>query len=102
MALRTFLDSSGQEWLAYDVSVAATRNYSLTLRMASAVAGTKTATVSVDGVTVATFNFTGSAGWQAWSNVTVKRVRLAAGNHTVRIGLSTAGFNLNWLDVTAN
>ena len=26
-------------------------------------------------------------------------VRLAAGNHTVRLTMATAGFNVNWLDM---
>jgi hypothetical protein len=56
----------------------------------------------VDGAAVATFTFTGSAGWQSWSSVSVAGVRLTAGNHTVRIGMTTANFNVNWLDVTPN
>jgi hypothetical protein len=87
------------EWLAYDVTVSQAGSYALTLRMASAVSGTKTATVSVDGTTVATFSMTNSSGWQSWSNVTVPGVRLAAGNHTVRLTMAAAGFNVNWLDM---
>jgi hypothetical protein len=87
------------EWLEYDVAVAKSGTYRLTLRMASAVAGTKAATVSVDGARVATFNLSDASGWQSWKSVTVSRVKLSAGNHTVRIAMATAGFNVNWLDV---
>jgi hypothetical protein len=86
------------EWLAYDVAVGQAGIYSLTLRMASAVAGTKTATVSVDGSLVATFATTDATGWQSWKSVKVSGVRLAAGSHTLRIAMATSGSNLNWLD----
>lgn len=90
------------EWLAYDDTVAESRNYALTLRMASAVTGTKTAIISVDGVAIATFNFSGNSGWQAWSSMTVKKLRLTAGNPTLRIGMATPNLSVNWLDVTPN
>jgi len=86
------------EWLAYDVTVSQAGSYALTLRMASAVSGTKTATLSVDGTKVATFSTTYASGWQNWTSVTVSGVRLASGNHTVRLSMATAGFNVNWLD----
>lgn len=86
------------EWLAYDVSVGQTGAYALTLRLASAVSGTKRAIVSVDGTQVASFSFTDASGWQSWRSVTVSGVKLAAGNHTLRISMSTSNFNVNWLD----
>jgi hypothetical protein len=86
------------EWLAYDVAVGKTGIYSLTLRMASGVAGTKTATVSVDGAQVASFGAANGKGWQSWRSVTVSGVRLAAGNHTLRVSMASSGFNVNWLE----
>ena len=87
------------EWLAYDVAVGQAGTYAVTLRMASGASGTKAATVSVDGVKVATFNFTDASGWQSWKSATVPGVKLSAGNHALRISMSTANFNVNWLDV---
>lgn len=86
------------EWLAYDVSVTQAGSYSLTLRMASAVSGTKTATVSVDGVQAASFGATDASGWQSWKSLTVTGVRLSAGSHVIRISMATGGFNINWMD----
>jgi hypothetical protein len=86
------------EWLAYDVAVGKTGIYSLTLRMASGTAGTKTATVSVDGTQVASFGTANGKGWQSWRSVTVSGVRLTAGNHTLRISMASSGFNVNWMD----
>jgi hypothetical protein len=87
------------EWLEYNVNVSATANYTLTARMASGNAGTKTATVTVDGVAKGTFSFTDASGWQSWKDVTVAGVNLTAGAHVLRITMTTGGFNLNYLDV---
>jgi hypothetical protein len=89
------------EWLQYDVNVAQTGFYNFTARLASATAGTKTVTVTVDGATAATFNFTDASGWQSWQNVVVNNVRLTAGAHLLRITETTANFNLNYIDVAA-
>ncbi|MBW8889775.1 MAG: carbohydrate-binding protein [Fibrobacteres bacterium] len=86
------------EWLAYDVAVGKAGLYTLTLRMASATAGTKTAALSVDGTQAASFAFTDASGWQSWKSIQVSGVRLAAGNHSLRIAMATGGFNINWLD----
>jgi len=93
--------TSAGEWLAYDVNVATSGNYQLIARLASAVAGTKTLTVSVDNVTVATFNFTDASGWQSWKNVVIPSVYLTAGIHSVKLTMTTGGFNINYVDVTS-
>lgn len=87
------------EWLAYDVNVAAAGPYNFTMRLASAVAGTKTVAVSVDGNTVATFNFTDASGWQTYNNYLVSGVNLTAGAHALRITMNTGSLNVNYLDV---
>jgi hypothetical protein len=89
------------EWLAYDLTVATAGPFTLTMRMASANSGTKTATVTIDGSTVATFNFTDASGWQSWKNLVVTNVNISSGNHELRIVMKTGNFNLNYLDITA-
>ena len=87
------------EWLAYDVRVTTTGAYRITARLATAVAGTKTLTMQVDGANVATFSFADASGWQAWRDVVVSNVNLTAGNHVVRLNVNTDGFNINYIDV---
>ena|GEM_PF-2948503 len=87
------------EWLAYDVNVTAAGTYTLTMRMASGVAGTKTAAVTVDGGAARLFSFTDASGWQSWKDVTVTGVALTAGAHVLRITANTTDFNINYLDV---
>jgi M6 family metalloprotease-like protein len=86
------------EWLAYDVNVATAGAYRLTARLASAVAGTKSLAVSVDGAPVGTFSFTDASGWQSWKDVALTAT-LAAGPHTVRLTFNTGDFNVNYVDV---
>ncbi len=90
------------EWLAYDVNVAQTGLYTLTARMASANSGTKTLTMTVDNVTVATFNLTDASGWQSWQNIVMSNVNLTSGIHSVRFAMTTGGFNLNYVDVSVS
>lgn len=87
------------EWLAYDVTVSQAGTYAFTMRMASAVSGTKTATLNVDDVNAASFSFTDASGWQSWKSLTVSGVKLTAGKHTLRISMATSNFNINWLDM---
>ena len=89
------------EWLAYDVNVQSTGLYNLTARAASGATGTKTMTVTVDGVIVATFSISDSSGWQSWKDYVVSNVNLSAGTHLMKINFTTGGINLNYLEVTA-
>jgi glucose/arabinose dehydrogenase len=85
------------EWLQYDINVATAGTYTLTMRMASGVAGTKTAAVTVDGAAKGAFNLTDARGWQVWNDVVVTGVSLPVGQHVLRIAMNTGDFNLNYL-----
>ncbi|HEY0709396.1 MAG TPA: carbohydrate-binding domain-containing protein, partial [Polyangia bacterium] len=93
--------TAATEWLAYDVTVTQAGAYDFAARVASGSAGTKTLRFDVDGVAVATLNFTDATGWQAWTTVVARNINLTAGNHVVRVNMVTGGFNLNWWEVTA-
>jgi hypothetical protein len=89
------------EWLAFNVNVSAAGQYTLTARMASGNAGTKTMTVTLDGASIGVFTTTDASGWQSWKDIAVSNVNLTAGNHALRMNMTTAGFNLNYLNVAA-
>jgi hypothetical protein len=89
------------EWLAYNVAVTTTGQYTLTARMASGNAGAKTMTVTLDGASIGAFTTTDASGWQSWKDIVVSNVNLTAGNHSLRINMTTAGFNINYLNVAA-
>jgi hypothetical protein len=90
------------EWLSYRVRIPQTGYYTFTARVASAKAGVKNLTVSVDGADAAVFTFVTDAGWQSWVDVsTAHNVVLTAGNHILRMRTASGGFNLNYLNVIA-
>ncbi|MGL1933495.1 MAG: M6 family metalloprotease domain-containing protein [Fibrobacterales bacterium] len=91
--------TSAGEWLAYDVTVAESGSYSMTMRMASNSTGNKTARVLIDDVQVAEFTLTKIEGWQAWKDITVTGVDLTTGNHTLKISLVSSSVNINYVDV---
>jgi hypothetical protein len=93
------------EWLEFPVHVATSGSYTITARMASGQAGTKTMTLSMPGMSGMSgmagvpISFTDASGWQSWRDVTVSGVNLTAGEDTLFIHMSTNGFNLNYVDV---
>ncbi|MDB5049861.1 MAG: hypothetical protein JWO30_2932 [Fibrobacteres bacterium] len=89
------------EWLAYDVNVASAGTYTLTARLASGAAGTKSLSLTVDGGTAIPFSFSDASGWQSWKDVVVSGVSLSAGAHTVRFTMPNGNMNINYLDVAA-
>ena len=40
-----------------------------------------------------------TGGWQSWITKTVNLGNLSAGNHTIRINVTSSDFNINWIDV---
>lgn len=88
------------EWLSYDVQVQQSGTFEFVARVASAVAGTKSLHLQLDGTDLPSVSFTSSSGWQAWLSLPAGIVSLAQGTHTLRVVMDTAGLNLNYLDVT--
>ncbi|MGL1904427.1 MAG: Ig-like domain-containing protein [Fibrobacterales bacterium] len=86
------------EWLKYTVVVEQGGLYTLTMRMASAHYGSKSARLSIDGVEAATFTLSDNRGWQKWNNVVASGVALTEGVHTVAIYMLTGSFNINYID----
>lgn len=96
------------EWMNYSVNVASAGSYSLSARMANAVAGARFH-IELDGVNVTgemTVPDTGS--YTSWATVSKSGIVLAAGNHTLRFvfdrnaGRRGYGGDLNWISVTAS
>jgi endoglucanase len=90
------------EWLEYTVNVAAAGTYDLRLRVARQPAGTSTVSVLFGGVDkTGSLTVPSTGGWQTWTNVTRTGLSLAAGQQIVRIALTGASFNVNWVEITA-
>lgn len=85
------------DWLEYKLEVPETGSYVVKFRVAS----TQRARLFVDlnGETIVNqaFDFTG--GWQSWETYS-SQVDLPAGTHTIRLKAATAGFNVNWFEIS--
>jgi subtilisin family serine protease len=90
------------EWLKYSVSVAATADYTLEARVASAGQG-GTFHVEVDGTDVTgPMVVPSTGGWQSWQTISRAGIPLTAGPHVLRVVIETNGTtgwwgNLNYL-----
>lgn len=89
------------DWLDYDVNVTESGMYRMNFRTASesATGGMEFRLYNESGILVfqdaATFPQTG--GWQSWVT-TGKDVELSEGRYTLRLLVTSAPFNLNWLE----
>jgi len=87
------------EWLKYTVNVASNGSYTITARVASAVAS-GAFHIEVDDVDVTGTIAVGSTGgWQTWADVTTN-VTLSSGTHVVKLAIDGADLNINRLDIT--
>ncbi len=88
------------EWLKYTVSVASAGTYSLKLRGAGGGGG-GTLRVWFDAVNkTGTLTIPNTGGWQTWTDVTKAAIPLSAGPQVMKVELLSAGYNLNWIELT--
>ncbi len=86
------------EWTEYEISVSESGDYSLVLRAASGVGGSRVY-VEIDGVDVTGSISVAQNGWQSYGNYS-SPISLSAGSHTVRVVYETGNINLNWLEIS--
>jgi hypothetical protein len=83
------------EWLEYTVTVAEDANYDVSLRVASQSGGGQVH-VECDGQDLTgTVDIGSTGGWSTWKSVGAGSVRLAPGEHVIRVVADNGGFNLN-------
>jgi hypothetical protein len=93
---------NGGEWIEHTVSVAAAGTYNFRLRVARQPAGASTVMVLFGGVDkTGSLTVPSTGGWQTWTDVTRTGVSLSAGQQFMRIAMTGASFNVNWIEVTA-
>lgn len=104
------------EWLSYSAYVTETADYDIQVRVASAVGRTITETLPGIGVITWTvpltktlhvefdgrdvtgpLTFLTTGGWQNWTSVFARGVRLTAGEHRMRLAMDSDSFNVNWV-----
>ena len=93
------------EWLKYTINVPSGGEYDLNLRTASSAAGGEVH-VEVDGVNISgAISIPASGGTEIWHTVSVPGIELGAGEHILRLVISTdsasgAAVAVNWLSFT--
>jgi beta-glucanase (GH16 family) len=89
------------DWTEYTVNIASAGNYNFTFRTAGDANVTSTATLLVDGASVAgTISVPETNGWQTWQDITVNNIPLPVGQHVLRFTIVSGGFNTNYINVT--
>lgn len=83
------------DWLEYTVRVPKTTTYDISFRLASPTVGAFK--IMNGSVTLATVNVQTTGGLQNWITQTA-HVNLSAGDQTLRLSVTTGGFNLNWIN----
>jgi hypothetical protein len=86
------------EWLEYTVNTTAA-TYSLNVRVATT--STSTLTVKLDNTTLANIAIPNTHGWSTWRTVTVKNIRITAGNNKIlRLEYPSRSIDSDWLSFT--
>lgn len=87
------------EWLAYNVSVATSGEYTFTARVATPLSN-KSLHIELNGMDVtSSIAVPNTGGWHVWTSVTTRSVQLDAGSYELRVIMETDGFNLNYITV---
>jgi hypothetical protein len=85
------------DWAEYKISVEKSGTYNLNAR----VAGTGQGAMQflIDGQVKTLVKTTSTGSWQSWKNVSEK-IELEAGEHILKMLVKSAGFNINWIDIS--
>jgi hypothetical protein len=85
------------DWAEYKISVEKSGTYNLNAR----VAGTGQGAMQflIDGQVKTLVKTTSTGSWQTWKNVSEK-IELDAGEHILKMLVKSAGFNINWIDIS--
>jgi hypothetical protein len=89
------------DWMDYNVNVSTAGSYTVGFRVASGTSGGQLQLRNQSGSVLATVNISGTGGWQNWTTVTAS-ANLSAGAQTLRLYAVSGGYNLNWVQFTAN
>jgi hypothetical protein len=89
---------SSSSTMSYQTNVASTGTYTFKLRIANGSGTATSATIKVDGSTVATVTVPTTADWDTYADALSSSVSLAAGAHTITIQAGGT-FNFDWFEV---
>jgi len=82
------------DWMEYTIDVAIDTIYNATFRCSSAGSG-GAVSILLDDVQAGSISFTSTGNMQTFQSFS-KDLRLKAGRHTLKLLVTTGGFNINW------
>lgn len=86
------------DWMDYNIKVAKTSTYNVNFRLASFPTTGVASFKLMEGVeTLANVTVEKTTGWQNWATQTAS-VTMSEGVHLLRVAVTGAGFNLNWIN----
>jgi hypothetical protein len=85
------------DWLEYNVNVESEDEYFMVFRIAST--SSSSLKLSMDGIDELNQSFSNTRGWQNWQSF-YSAVHFTEGEHKLRLTAQTAGFNINWIELT--
>jgi beta-glucosidase len=89
------------DYMDYFVNVSTTGSYNVEFRVASANGSTGGLQLKSGSTVLCTVNIGNTGGWQSWQTAGAT-VNLSAGPQTLRVYANNSGWNLNWINFTAN
>ncbi len=90
------------DWLTYSITVPSAGSYTIQYRVASPNSNAVIASDYNAGANqLGSVNVPNTGGWQNWATVS-QTVTLPAGTYYLGVFAATGGFNLNWINITAN
>lgn len=88
------------EWLEYTILVQQTGEYRLRARTARGQSGARTVRFMVDGVDkTGNLAVPATGNWQSYATVESGRLELTAGEQILRVDMTSADFNLDWIEI---
>ncbi|MGE0021240.1 MAG: glycosyl hydrolase [Draconibacterium sp.] len=85
------------DWAEYKITVDKSGTYNLNARVAGTAAGA--IEFLIDKTLKLTLTTPNTGSWQNWRTVS-KDIELEAGDHVLKMNVKTAGFNINWIEIS--
>jgi hypothetical protein len=89
------------EWLIYTIDSITNGTYDISLRFASAIAGTRKVKIYMNSILLGSVSPVLTGGWQVWQTITLPRITITKGTENLlKLFFEGADFNLNWIEFT--
>ncbi len=94
------LGVSAGEWLAYTIRVEQAGEYRLRARTSRGSSGSRTIRFLLDGVDkTGSMVVPATGNWEVYTTVESLPLELPAGEHILRVDITSGDFNLNWIEI---